>query len=178
MAAGMAVNSTGDRLVVANMLYDSASVVDLRTRTLIADVDLRPGVVDASKAGTPGGSYPFWVVIKGTNKAYVSSQRDREIVILNIDTLPKVVGRIQVGGLPGKMILNQSEQLLFVVESNSDTVAIIDTTTDTVVERFTTTAPTNLMTRIKSFKGSNPNSLALSPDGKTLYVTNGGTNSL
>src|SRR5262245_41362934 len=43
MAAGMAVNSTGDRLVVANMLFDSASVVDLRTRTLIADVDLRPG---------------------------------------------------------------------------------------------------------------------------------------
>src|SRR5262245_31297037 len=42
MAAGLAVNSTGDRLVVANMLYDSITVVNLATRTLVGDVDLRP----------------------------------------------------------------------------------------------------------------------------------------
>jgi YVTN family beta-propeller protein len=178
MAAGMAVNSRGDRLVVANMLYDSVTVVNLTTRMLIGDVDLRPGAADPSKAGTPGGTYPFWVTIKGGDKVYVSSQRDREIVIVTLAGTPRVTGRIPVGGLPSKMILNGSESLLFVAESNSDSVAIIDTSTDEVIGRVTTTGPENVLAKAGKFKGSNPNSLALSPDEKTLYVTNGGTNSL
>jgi YVTN family beta-propeller protein len=178
MAAGMAVNTIGDMLVVANMLYDSVTVVNLQTRTLAGEVDLRPGKANPSMAGTPGGTYPFWVAIKGNDKAYVSSQRDREIVIVGVAGTPQVIGRIPVGGLPGKMILNKSQDLLFVAESNSDSVAVIDTATDAVLTRFTTTAPTHLLAKIGNFKGSNPNSLALSPDEETLYVTNGGTNSL
>jgi DNA-binding beta-propeller fold protein YncE len=76
------------------------------------------------------------------------------------------------------MILNQRESLLFVAESNSDSVAIIDTERDEVVSRVTTTGTANLMAKVGTFKGSNPNGLALSPDESTLYVTNGGTNSL
>jgi YVTN family beta-propeller protein len=178
MAAGLAVNAAGTRLVVANMLYDSVTVVNLVSRTLIGDVDLRPGVADPTKAGMRGGTYPFWVAIKGDNKVYVSSQRDREIVAVDLDGVPHVSGRIPVGGLPGKMILNASQTLLFVVESNSDSVAVVDTNSDTVVTRFVTTAPVNLLAKARSSKGSNPNSLALSPDEQTLYVTNGGTNSL
>jgi DNA-binding beta-propeller fold protein YncE len=178
MAAGMAVNSTGTRLVVANMLYDSVTIVDLASRTLIGEVDLRPGVADPSKAGTPGGSYPFWVVIKGEDKAYVSSQRDREIVIVSLAGSPQVTGRIPVGGLPGKMVLNASQDLLFVAESNSDSLAIIDTNSDRVLTRIGATAPKSLLAKARTFKGGNPNSLALSPSERTLYVTNGGTNSV
>jgi DNA-binding beta-propeller fold protein YncE len=178
MAAGMAVSSTGTRLVVANMLYDSVSVIDLQSRTLVGDVDLRPGVANPSMAGTPGGTYPFWVAIKGAEKAYVSSQRDREIVVVSLAGTPRVAGRIPVGGLPGKMILNASQGLLFVAESNSDSVSVVNTSTDEVVTRFTTTAPEQLLAKTRNFKGSNPNSLALSPDENTLYVTNGGTNSV
>jgi len=178
MAAGVAVNSTGDRLVVANLLYDSITVVDPRRRTLIGEVDLRPGVADPSQTGFPGGTYPFWVVIKGEDKAYISSQRDREIVIVDLNGVPRVTGRIPVRGLPGKMILNASQSLLFVVESNNDSVAVISTAADRVLTRVTTTAPHELQSKVKNFKGSNPNSLALSPDERTLYVTNGGTNSL
>jgi DNA-binding beta-propeller fold protein YncE len=107
MAAGLAVNQSGDLLVVANMLYDSVTVVNLQNRTLVGEVDL-----------------------------------------------------------------------LFVAESNRDSVAVIDTVTDQVLTRINTTAPTSLLTRARRFKGSNPNALALSPDERTLYVTNGGTNSL
>jgi DNA-binding beta-propeller fold protein YncE len=178
MAAGMAVNAAGNRLVVANMLYDSVTVVNLQTRTLVGDVDLRPGVVDPSQAGMQGGSYPFWVAIKGDSKAYVSSQRDREIVVLDLAGTPHVTGRIPVGGLPGKMILNDAQTLLFVAESNSDSAAIIDTVSDEVMTRIATTAPSDLMAKARNFKGSNPNSLALSPDERTLYITNGGTNSV
>ena len=178
MAAGLAVDAAGRFLVVANMLYDSVTIVDLQSRTLVGDVDLRPGVADPAKEGTPGGSYPFWVVIKGEDKVYVSSQRDREVVILSLAGTPAVTGRIGVRGLPGKMILNEAGNLLFVAESNSDTVAIVDTESDEVITRIRTTAPGDLLERAKTFKGSNPNSLALSRDEETLYVTNGGTNSL
>ncbi len=178
MAAGLAVDASGRFLVVANMLYDSVTIVDLQSRTLVGDVDLRPGVADPQLAGTPGGSYPFWVAIKGTDKAYVTSQRDREIVVLSLAGTPAVTCRIPVGGLPGKMILNKSEDLLFVAESNSDTVAIVDTESDQVLTRIRTTAPEDLLKKARTFKGSNPNSLALSRDERTLYVTNGGTNSL
>ena len=178
MAAGMAVDAAGRFLVVANILYDSVTVVDLQTRSVIGDVDLRPGVADPAQAGVQGGSYPYWVVIKGDGKAYVSSQRDREIVIVSLAGTPAVSGRIQVAGLPGKMILNKSQELLFVVESNNDTVAIVDTDADKVVTRIGTTAPADLREKVGKSKGSNPNSLALSYDEQTLYVTNGGTNSL
>ncbi len=178
MAAGMAVDAAGMVLVVANMLYDSVTLVNLQSRTLMAEVDLRPGVADTAQAGARGGTYPFWVTIKGNDKAYVSSQRDREIVVLDLGGAPRVSGRIPVAGLPGKMTLNAAESLLFVAESNNDSVAIIDTETDDVVARVGTTVPDNLQRKVGTFKGSNPNSVALSPDEKTLYVTNGGTNSL
>ena len=99
-------------------------------------------------------------------------------MIVSLAGSPQVIGRIPVGGLPGKMILNTAQDLLFVAESNSDSVAVIDTAADQVLTRFTTTAPTNVLAKIGNFKGSNPNSLALSPNEETLYVTNGGTNSL
>jgi DNA-binding beta-propeller fold protein YncE len=178
MAAGLAVNAAGDLLVVANMLYDSVTVVNLQSRTLAGEVDLRPGVANPAMSGTPGGTYPFWVSLKGNDKAYISSQRDRQIVIVGLTGSPHVIGRIPVGGLPGKMILNTSQDLLFVAESNNDSVAVIDTAADQVITRFSTTAPSPLLTKIGNFKGSNPNGLALSPDEGTLYVTNGGTNSL
>ena len=76
------------------------------------------------------------------------------------------------------MILNKSQDLLFVAESNNDSVAIVDTESDKVVTRIGTTAPADLREKVGKFKGSNPNSLALSLDEQTLYVTNGGTNSL
>ncbi len=61
---------------------------------------------------------------------------------------------------------------------NSDSVVIIDTTKDRIVAEIKTTAPAGMLADKKNFKGSIPTSLALSPDEKTLYVTNAGTNSL
>ena len=67
---------------------------------------------------------------------------------------------------------------MYVANDNSDTVAVIDTVADNVLEEISTTAPKVLFPNLSDFKGSNPNSLALSADERTLFVTNGGTNSL
>ena len=176
-AAGLAVNAAGTRLVVANHENDSISVVDLTTRTKLAELDLRPGKINAADRGKPGGSYPFWVAIQGNSKAYVTSQRDREVVVIDIDSVA-VLRRIRVGGQPNKALLNKDQSLLFVANGNTDTVSTIDTASDKVVAEFATTAPKDVFENPKRLKGSNPNSLALTPDERFLLVTNGGSNSV
>jgi DNA-binding beta-propeller fold protein YncE len=180
--AGIAVNAAGTRLVVANYENDSISIVDLGSHAKIAELDLRPGKKDVSKKGIAGGEYPFWVAIKGDEKAYVSSIRDREIVVVSLKQtgreVAQVVGRIPVRGTPNKMILNRGGSRLYIACDNSDTVSIVNTETDRLISQFGVTAPKDVFLNPRGFKGSNPNSLALSPDERTLYVTEGGTNAV
>ena len=174
-AAGLAVDGEGKHVVVANYENDSISIIDLAT-SAVTEVDLRPGKVDASQAGRAGGEYPYWVVIKG-KKAYVSSQRDREVVVVDL-AMAKVRGRIAVGGQPNKMLLSPDQTSLFVANGGADTVSVIDTRSDRVTEEFPVAAPQAVLPNPSGFTGANPNSLALSPDGRTLYVTNGGINAI
>jgi len=178
-AAGLAVNASGTRAVVANYENDSITLVDLATRAPMGELDLRPGKVNPAKQGIAGGEYPFWVAIKGDATAYVSSGRDHEIVVVSLaGDIPAVAGRIQVGDQPGKSVLNRDGTRLFVVNSNSDSVSVIDTGTSQVVENIQVTAPRAFFANSADLKGANPNGLTLSPDERTLYVTNGGTNSV
>ncbi len=180
--AGIAVNAAGNRLIAANYENDSISVVDIGSRAKIAELDLRPGKTNSSKKGVAGGEYPFWVAIKGDDKAYVSSIRDREIVVVAMKAeggdLARIVGRIPVRGTPNKMILNRNGSRLYVACDNSDSVAIVDTESDRVISQLPVTAAKEVFLNPRGFKGSNPNSLALSPDERTLYVTEGGTNAV
>ena len=173
VAAGVAVTRDGRRLLVANNMNDSVSLIDLGQREAIAELDLRPG------KGQPGGEYPYDVVIKGNDKAYVSCLRDREIVVVDLRAAtPAILSRIKLRGQPGKMILNSAQTALLAVADNSDSVVIIDTNKDRVRSEIKTAAPPGMLARRAAFKGANPTGLALSADEKTLYVSNGGTNSV
>ena len=172
VAAGLAVSADGKRLLVANNANDSISLIDLTRRKVIGELDLRPG------KGDPGGAYPYGVALKGNDKAFVSCQRDREIVVLNLNGTPAITGRIKTHGQPGKMILNSTQNILFAVADNSDSVVIVDALKDRILTEIKTTAPAAMLARQPNFKGANPTGLALSPDERTLYVTNGGTNSI
>ena len=178
VAAGLAATADGKRLVVANFENDSVSLIDLATRQKTAELDLRPGKIDPKKAGVAGGEYPFWVVIKGNETAYVSSPRDRQIVVVEISGEPKVKARIAVPGEPTKMILDREEDHLYATLATDDAVAVIDTKLNYMIAAFGTTATPKTFSNPGKLMGSNPNSLALSPDGRTLYVTNGGANSV
>ncbi len=116
-AAGVAISSDGKTLVVANYYNDSITVFygGLGNWSKGTELDLRPGKNDPSKVGMPGGEYPFWVVVKGNGSsatAYVSSIRDREIVVVNLGETPAVTTRIPVKGQPNKMTLNAAQTLL------------------------------------------------------------------
>ncbi|MDP2025120.1 beta-propeller fold lactonase family protein [Sulfuriferula sp.] len=179
MAAGVAVSPDGSRLLVANFENDSVSEIDLAKGAVLHEQDLRPGKINPARAGVPGGEFPFWVAYSGNRKAYVTSMRDREVVVLRTGgTALSVKTRIPVGGQPTRMVLNRARTRLYVANANSDTVSVIDAGRDLVLETLNTTAPAATYANANQLKGSNPNSLALSPDEKTLYVTNGGTNSV
>jgi YVTN family beta-propeller protein len=178
MVAGVEVSPDGKRLLVANHQNDSVSLIDLETKQVLAELDLRPGKINPAQKGVAGGEYPFGVAFANDEKAYVSSLRDREIIALLLKPTLTVSGRVKTHGQPGKMIANRAGTLVFAAADNSDSVVIVDTAKDKIVAEIKTTAPVGIFANRTGFKGSNPNSLALSPDEKTLYVTNGGTNSM
>ena len=183
MAAGVAVNPAGTRLLVANLENDSISLVNLQQRVVVTERDLRPGKNNMARSGVPGGEFPLWIAIKGDSKAYVSSMRDREIVVLDLtaDQL-QITRRISVSGTPNRMLLDRAQERLIVALDNSDSVAVIDTRSDRLEreidlnDRFN--ASKGAAKGKTRFTGSHPNSLALSPDEDLLFVTMGGTNSL
>jgi len=176
VAAGLAVTADGRRIAVANMYNDSLSVVDIATRRAVANIDLRPGK-SGGEHGAPGGNYPYWVAIRGNDTAYVSSVRDREIVVVDLGSM-RVVTRIEVPGNPNKMLLDRAQRRLFVAMDNADAVAVIDTGQNKVTATIGTVAPDGVLEHAKGYGGAAPNSLALSADESTLYVTNGGTNAI
>ncbi|HLI85728.1 MAG TPA: bifunctional YncE family protein/alkaline phosphatase family protein [Bryobacteraceae bacterium] len=174
IAAGIAVNQTGSLAVVANIYNDSISIIDLHERKKVGELDLRPDPA----AHVAGGEFPYWVAIHRDDKAYVSSPRDREIVVVRLDAAPRVISRIRVAGQPERMLLDRAQDKLFAALDNSDSVAVIDTAREKQIASFGVLAPPEMLPAGPTPKGANPNSLALSPDERTLYVTDGGTNAV
>jgi len=180
-AAGLAVSADGKTIVVANYENDSITVLtrDAGGWSKSGELDLRPGVIDPkSAAGVAGGEFPYWVQIKGNDTAYISSVRDREIDVVSLKASPKLATRIKLPGQPNRLLLDRSQRRLFVAQDNSDAVAVIDTATNKAVETIKVTAPAAAYPNARHYLGANPNSLTLSPDEKTLYVTNGGENAV
>ena len=180
-AAGLAMSSDGKTLVVADYYNDAITVFTggYGNWSKPVDLDLRPGKSAVNpQPGVPGGEYPFWVAVKGNGAsavAYVSSIRDREIVVVSLGSPMSVIARIHVKGQPNKMILDAAQAFLYVAEDQSDTVDVIDTSSNTIKETIPVVAPL-LPDSLQRYTGANPNSLALSPDGSQLYVTNGNLN--
>jgi YVTN family beta-propeller protein len=180
-AAGIAITADGNKIVVTNYENDSISVLTKAAGTWAktADFDLRPGKIDSALKGTPGGAYPFWVTIQGNNTAYVSSIRDREIDVVNIAGTPSLIKRIKLKGQPLKSTLNAAGTTLYVAEDQTDSVAAIDTGSNTVSAEVNVAAPIGTIpSAIASLSGNNTNSVTLSPDQFTLYLTNGNTNNV
>jgi hypothetical protein len=193
-AAGVAISSDGLTLAVANYDNDSISVFTGglgNWSSVPTDIDLRPGDGTPTTMGTPGGEYPFWVVIQGTGKnmtAYVSSIRDREIDVVSLGSTLKVTGRIPVVGEPLKMTMNKAQTRLYVAEDMTDSVDVIDISKGSatngagaILETIHVLAPASVLSAyplVNAHKGANTNSVTLSPGESQLYVTNGNLNAV
>jgi YVTN family beta-propeller protein len=197
-AGGLGISADGKTLVVANNYNDSISVIDTLTRTVRYEHDLRPYFANnEGVAGAAGGTYPFAVVVKGNGTAYVSSDRDREVIVVDISSpvAGHLLRRIKLDGNALGMTLDPSGRKLYVAQDNADQVAVIDTSTNTVVGKIDARAPAGVLagrneenrdeedegeSRRKQphYTGAATFAVTLSPDGKSLYAVNAAANSI
>jgi YVTN family beta-propeller protein len=174
--AGLAISADGKTLVAANNYNDSISVIDTVTGTVKYEYDLRPYATSGSN-GAKGGTFPYAVVLNGST-AYVGSDRDREVIAVNIASpTGSFVARIQVDGNPNGMTLSADGSTLYVTQDNQDQVAVIDTKTNAVTHKIDTRGPLHLNFPANT-TGAAPTAVAINPINKNLYAVNAGSNSI
>ena len=157
--------------------------------------------LDTEVTSVPTGVAPYSVVHGPGNKLYVSNwggrhategepsaRTDGARVLIDPKTSVPISGTvtvvqgqgrsldaiksIDVGRFPCQLLLSPDRSRLYVPDANDDTITVIDTATDTVIN----TIPVRPDDRLPY--GSQPVALTCSPDGETLYVANATNNAI
>ena len=157
----------------------SASSTPPRAPFATSTICVRSSRTTRARNGAAGGTFPFAVVVKGNGTAYVSSDRDREVVVVDVSspTAGHLIKRIKLDGNALGMTLDASQSTLYVAQDNADQVAVIDTSTNRVTARIDARAPAGMLPGRK-YTGAATFAVTLSPDGNTLYAVNSGANSI
>src|SRR5215510_10341410 len=134
---GLALGPDGETLFVANNLGDSLGIIrNLRGTRELLRVDLR-------RDNPLQPIYPYGVAVLPASdgkaaKVYVSCWNDAALAVIDPNdpnNSGKPVRRIAVDRHPTAMIFNAAKTRLYVVNSNADSVSVIDTATDREIER-------------------------------------------
>jgi len=139
--AGVAVNSTGARIYVANV--NSVSVIDGASKSVIATMPV--GVALFGIAVNPDGT-----------RVYVADQGSDSVAVINTSS-NTVVTTAAVGAAPGGIVVNPQGTRVYVTNTGSDSVSVIDTATNKEIEKIQVAAQ--------------PAFAAINPAGTRLYVT-------
>jgi YVTN family beta-propeller protein len=121
---------------------------------------------DKDVAGVP------WGLARVDNTAG-GSTREGSVTVIN-PANGYIIKELIVGLHPNEIISNKSGKFIYVTNSNSDNVTVINA----VNNKITETISVRLQPEINPFWGDSPNGLCLSPDEKILYVANGMDNAL
>ncbi|MFN9688067.1 MAG: beta-propeller fold lactonase family protein [Bacteroidota bacterium] len=138
----------------ANSLY----VFDLTTKKLLNKVNL--------------GAEAYTCKLSiDKSKLYISLWGNKKVLVYDIST-EKISAEIAVGDHPNELLLNKKGNLLFVANSQDNSVSVINTKNNKVEETLNASLFPN------SPSGSTSNGIALSEDEKTLYIANADNNCL
>jgi YVTN family beta-propeller protein len=152
---GLSISPDGKTLYVVNNLTNDVAVVDTTTRQITHTI--------------PVGGYPYQALVSKDGKTlYVSNWGDATVSVIDTQTMA-VTSTIAVGQHPNSMVFGP-DGLLFVSDANSDAISVIDTDSNTVVRTISVSLYANAP------YGSSPQGLAVSRDGRQLYVANAGNN--
>jgi YVTN family beta-propeller protein len=182
--SGLAVSADGRRLYVVGSLSNRLLEYELPTGKLLRTFDV--------------GAVPYTVVLAG-HKAYVSNWAGRRpdtnsltgwagrgtrvrvdargvasegsVSVIDLDT-GNPAAEIMTGLHASALLLTPNRRFVCVANANSDTISVIATATDKVIE----TIPVRW--QAQDLFGASPNALATDARGKTLYVCNGTQNAV
>jgi YVTN family beta-propeller protein len=101
------------------------------------------------------------------------STREGSVTIINPSD-GKIIKELIVGLHPNEIISSKDGKFVYLTNSNSDNISVINVKNETVAE----TISVRLQPEINPFFGDSPDGLCLSADEKSLYVANGMDNAL
>lgn len=122
---------------------------------------------DQEVAGVP------WGKARVDNKNAGGATREGSVAVIDPSN-GKILKEILTGLHPNEITCSRDGKFVYVTNSNSDNITVIQTTTDEVSE----TISVRLQPEINPFFGDSPNGLSLTSNGKTLYVANGMDNAI
>ena len=156
--AGITLDESAQRLYAVTKDNNSVYIIDLGTKKTIKRIQL------------DGEGYTC-ILSPDRKKLYCSCWGCRKIVIVNTITL-SIEGAVQVGDHPNDMAIDSKGKILYVANSNDNSVSVIDLLRNKVIETLNAALfPTML-------QGSTTNSVALSKNNLILYIANADNNCL
>jgi YVTN family beta-propeller protein len=105
------------------------------------------------------------------NTLFISLWGDQKVLVYDVIS-EKITSSIAVGDHPNELLLTKNGGLLYVANSQDNTVSVINVKTSKVVETL------NVALFPSSPSGSTTNGIALSEDEKTLFIANADNNCL
>ena len=139
--AHVALSADGARAYTANQFGNSLSIVDVATSAVVATVPLSSGGFNV-------------LADPGSSRVYVTTSSGMLHVV--DASIPSVIAQVQVGAASNGLALDRSAGLLYVSSISAGTISVVSTATNTVTKTYTV--------------GPMPQRIALSADGKKLFV--------
>lgn len=191
--AGLALDSAGHTLYVANVWGQRVTRVELGAEPRCMDIPLSSNVLALSTAPVKPSSdfdtaaaekraqaalfhqssadtFPYACRLdERRHRLYVSLWAQAAVAVIDLDS-NQVVARWQTEEHPCEMALTHSGKFLFVANASRNTVTVFDTASGRAIETIWAALYPHAP------PGSTPNSLALSPDERTLFVANADNN--
>jgi YVTN family beta-propeller protein len=185
-AAGLAIDASGKLLYAVFNMRNTLAAIDIASGKIVREI--------------PVGNAPYGVVLVN-DKAYVTNWAGRNptktdttaesgtaapVVVVDpvrhiasdgsVSVVDLSAGReitqIPVGLHPSGIAATSDGRHVLIANANSDTISVIETSSNKVMEKITTRPAEKLLF------GSTPNAIVISADGKTVYVSNGTNNAI
>lgn len=161
LPAGIAVSADGTTLWVARVLADDLLRIDVATKTVTASI--------------PVGPRPYRPVLSPDGRLLAVASWGGASVTLVDPVAGKVVRTVATDDHPCDLVFSPDGKLLYVAQANRNRVAVVELGAGKVVRQISVAlgpdGPGTLSADALP-DGSTPNAVALSGDGRTLYVAN------
>ena len=154
---GIEIDDAKKTMYVVTKENSSLYIIDLGTKKIKETISL------------PGEGYAC-LLSPDKRKLYISCWGCDKVIVYRTDGKSNV--EINVGDNPNEMCLTKNGKYLFVANANDNSVSVINTTNQQVIETLDAALFPNAPV------GSTSNGLALSTDEKTLYIANADNNCL